>query len=90
MDTVGEVIKQLFGFRPTLDLSYDMLQGSIWPGFGNLRRFHVFTLKDNNMSRPIPNNLSFFFFFFFDMSAQEGEGEFKLMTTALLSMISTD
>jgi len=41
--------KQISGFRPTLDLSYNMLQGSIWPGFGNLKRLHVFILKDNNL-----------------------------------------
>jgi hypothetical protein len=44
--------------QPTLDLSYNMLQGSIWPGFGNLRRLHVFILKDNNLSGPISDNLS--------------------------------
>ncbi|KAE8009207.1 hypothetical protein FH972_005656 [Carpinus fangiana] len=27
-------------------------------GFGNLRRLHVFTLKDNNLSEPILDNLS--------------------------------
>jgi len=50
--------KQISGFRPTLDLSYNMLQGSIWPGFGNLKRLHVFILKDNNLSGNIPNNIS--------------------------------
>jgi hypothetical protein len=34
-----------------------MLQGSIWPGFGNLRRLYVFTLKDNNLSGSISDNL---------------------------------
>jgi Leucine-rich repeat (LRR) protein len=50
--------KQISALQPTLDLSYNMLQGSIWPSFGNLRRLHVFALKDNNLSGPIPDNLS--------------------------------
>jgi hypothetical protein len=29
-------------------------------------------------------------FFFFDMSAQEGEGEFELVTSALLGMVLAD
>ncbi|KAE8009229.1 hypothetical protein FH972_005678 [Carpinus fangiana] len=54
----GLMYKQISALQPTLDLSYNMLQVSIWPSFENLRRLHVFILKDNNLSGPIPDNLS--------------------------------
>ncbi|KAM4088231.1 hypothetical protein ACB094_07G055300 [Castanea mollissima] len=50
--------RQISSFRPTIDLSYNILQGLIWPGFGNLKRLHVLYLKENKFSGPIPNNLS--------------------------------
>nr|POE57136.1 phytosulfokine receptor 1 [Quercus suber] len=50
--------RQISSFRPTIDLSYNILQGPIWPGFGNLKRLHVLNLKANKFSGPIPNNLS--------------------------------
>ena len=50
--------RQISSFRPTIDLSYNILHGPIWPGFGNLKRLHVLNLKENKFSGPIPNNLS--------------------------------
>ncbi|KAK4564214.1 hypothetical protein RGQ29_006338 [Quercus rubra] len=50
--------RQISSFRPTIDLSYNILQGPIWPGFGNLKRLHVLNLKENKFSGPIPNDLS--------------------------------
>jgi hypothetical protein len=35
-----------------------MLQGSIWPGFGHLKKLHVLKLKENDLSGNIPDNLS--------------------------------
>lgn len=37
--------KGIWGFRPTLDLSYNKLTGPLWPGFGNLKELHVLKLS---------------------------------------------
>ncbi|XP_065623938.1 phytosulfokine receptor 1 [Quercus suber] len=52
------IYRQISSFRPTIDLSYNILHGPIWPGFGNLKRLHVLNLEENKFSGPIPNNLS--------------------------------
>ncbi|XP_030942710.1 phytosulfokine receptor 1-like [Quercus lobata] len=52
------IYRQLSSFRPTIDLSCNILHGPIWPGFGNLKRLHVLNLNENKFSGPIPNNLS--------------------------------
>ncbi|PPS19132.1 hypothetical protein GOBAR_AA01442 [Gossypium barbadense] len=48
----------IISFPPTLDLSYNMLSGTIWPSFGNLRRLHVLNLKENRLRGSIPESLS--------------------------------
>ncbi|KAG6652037.1 hypothetical protein CIPAW_06G155600 [Carya illinoinensis] len=50
--------KQISSFRPTLDLSNNMLEGPICPCFGDLKELHVLMLKENNLSGTIPGSLS--------------------------------
>uniref|UniRef100_A0A6N2MAA6 Uncharacterized protein n=1 Tax=Salix viminalis TaxID=40686 RepID=A0A6N2MAA6_SALVM len=50
--------KGIWGFRPTLDLSYNNLTGPLWPGFGNLKELHVLKLKENHLSGAIPDSFS--------------------------------
>ncbi|XP_061358296.1 phytosulfokine receptor 1-like [Gastrolobium bilobum] len=50
--------KKVSSFRPSIILSYNKLQGPIWPGFGNLKGLHVMDLKHNSLSGPIPLQLS--------------------------------
>ncbi|XP_061949168.1 phytosulfokine receptor 1-like [Populus nigra] len=50
--------KGIWGFRPTLDLSYNKLTGTLWPGFGNLKELHVLKLKENHLSGTIPDSFS--------------------------------
>ncbi|OVA07892.1 Protein kinase domain [Macleaya cordata] len=54
----GLQYNQIMSFPPSLDLSYNMLNGSIWPEFGNLKKLHVFDLKWNILQGPIPAELS--------------------------------
>ncbi|KAK1425407.1 hypothetical protein QVD17_20759 [Tagetes erecta] len=48
----------IVSFPPSIDLSYNMLNGSIWPEFGMLKRLHVLDLKHNSLSGEIPSELS--------------------------------
>ncbi|KAK7395974.1 hypothetical protein VNO78_16623 [Psophocarpus tetragonolobus] len=50
--------KKVSSFRPSLLLSYNKLEGPIWPGFGNLKGLHGMDLKHNSLSGPIPWQLS--------------------------------
>ncbi|KAG6652035.1 hypothetical protein CIPAW_06G155400 [Carya illinoinensis] len=50
--------KQISSLRPTLDLSYNMLEGPICPCFGDLKKLHVLFLAHNNLSGTIPSSLS--------------------------------
>ncbi|KAF2294801.1 hypothetical protein GH714_019153 [Hevea brasiliensis] len=49
---------QVLSLPPTLDLNHNLLTGSIWAEFGNLKKLHVLDLKYNNLSGPIPSELS--------------------------------
>ncbi|KDP29473.1 hypothetical protein JCGZ_19302 [Jatropha curcas] len=49
---------QVMSFPPTLALSHNLLAGSIWPEFGNLKKLHLLDLKYNKLSGPIPSELS--------------------------------
>ncbi|XP_042511280.1 phytosulfokine receptor 1-like [Macadamia integrifolia] len=49
---------QIGSFPPSLDLSYNMLTGPIWPDFGNLKKLIVLDLKQNFLSGHIPSELS--------------------------------
>lgn len=54
----GLQYNQIWSFPPTIDLSHNFLNGSIWPEFGNLEKLHVLDLKFNNLSGSIPSELS--------------------------------
>ncbi|KAK6924036.1 Leucine-rich repeat-containing N-terminal, plant-type [Dillenia turbinata] len=45
-------------FRPTLNLSYNLLSGPIWPEFGELKMLHVLDLSNNQLSGHISDSLS--------------------------------
>ncbi|KAI5678241.1 hypothetical protein M9H77_09191 [Catharanthus roseus] len=49
---------QILSFPPSLLLGNNLLNGTIWPEFGNLKRLHVLDLKSNFISGTIPSNLS--------------------------------
>ncbi|KAI3884920.1 hypothetical protein MKX03_037856 [Papaver bracteatum] len=48
---------QFWSFPPTLDLSYNMLTGQVWPEFGNLKKLHLLLLKSNHLQGSIPPEL---------------------------------
>ncbi|XP_027350498.1 phytosulfokine receptor 1-like [Abrus precatorius] len=50
--------QKVSSFRPSLLLSYNKLEGQIWPSFGNLKGLHVMDLKHNSLSGSIPSQLS--------------------------------
>ncbi|KAL2564926.1 hypothetical protein GLYMA_19G100700v4 [Glycine max] len=52
------IYKRVSSYRPSLVLSYNKLEGPMWPGFGNLKSLHVMDLKHNSLSGPIPWQLS--------------------------------
>lgn len=56
--SAGRQYKQLLGFPPLVDLSYNELTGIIWPEFGNLKDLHVLDLSNNKLTGKIPSTLS--------------------------------
>ncbi|XP_044490312.1 phytosulfokine receptor 1 [Mangifera indica] len=54
----GFQYNQILSFPPTIYLSHNALNGSIWPEFGNLKKLNVLNLKANDLSGPIPSELS--------------------------------
>ncbi|WCJ17614.1 phytosulfokin receptor 1 [Euphorbia peplus] len=54
----GLQYNQVISFPPKLDLSYNVLNGSIWSNFGNLKKLHIMDLKHNNLVGLIPSELS--------------------------------
>ncbi|KAI3713839.1 hypothetical protein L1987_72425 [Smallanthus sonchifolius] len=54
----GLQYNQIMSFPPSIDLSSNLLTGSIWPEFGNLKKLHDLDLKHNNLSGTIPSSLS--------------------------------
>ncbi|KAK9117938.1 hypothetical protein Scep_016031 [Stephania cephalantha] len=54
----GLQYNQIRSFPLLLDLSDNMLTGSIWPEFGNLKKLIVLDLKLNRLSGSIPYQLS--------------------------------
>ncbi|XP_039026886.1 phytosulfokine receptor 1-like [Hibiscus syriacus] len=48
----------IWSFPPTLDLSYNMITGPVWPSFGDSRRLHVLNLNENRLTGSIPESLS--------------------------------
>ncbi|KAA0067566.1 phytosulfokine receptor 1-like [Cucumis melo var. makuwa] len=56
--SAGRQYKQLLGFPPLVDLSYNELSGIIWPEFGNLKDLHVLDLSNNRLTGQIPSTLA--------------------------------
>ncbi|XP_008775246.2 phytosulfokine receptor 1-like [Phoenix dactylifera] len=50
--------KQYMNFPPTVDLSNNMMDGTIWKETGNLRLLQVLDLSNNNFTGSIPDELS--------------------------------
>ncbi|KAJ4974333.1 hypothetical protein NE237_007507 [Protea cynaroides] len=54
----GLQYNQIGSFPPSLDLSNNMLTGTIWPDFGKLKKLLCLNLKCNFLSGHIPSELS--------------------------------
>lgn len=58
VSTRGLQYNQVRSLPPTLDLSHNNLNGTIWPEFGNLKKLIILDLKFNYLSGQIPSDLS--------------------------------
>ncbi|CAI9760487.1 unnamed protein product [Fraxinus pennsylvanica] len=54
----GLQYNQASSFPPSILLSNNKLNGSIWPEIGRLRQLHVLDLSRNNITGTIPNSVS--------------------------------
>ncbi|CAK8535080.1 unnamed protein product [Lathyrus sativus] len=54
----GLQYNQASSFPPSILLSNNMLNGSIWPEIGNLKALHVLDFSRNNISGSIPSTIS--------------------------------
>ncbi|KAK2423645.1 receptor protein kinase BRI1-like [Trifolium repens] len=54
----GLQYNQASSFPPSILLSNNMLNGSIWPEIGNLKALHVLDFSRNNISGTIPSSIS--------------------------------
>ncbi|KAF3782348.1 Phytosulfokine receptor 2 [Nymphaea thermarum] len=54
----GMQYNQISSFPPSILLSYNKLNGTIWPEFGRLRGLHVLDLSTNNITGTIPSSFS--------------------------------
>lgn len=54
----GLQYNQASSFPPSILLSNNKLNGSIWPAIGHLRQLHVLDLSRNNITGTIPNSIS--------------------------------
>lgn len=84
----GLKYKKVSSFRSSIFLSYNQLQGPLWPGFGNLKGLHVMDLKHNSLSGPISYQLSGMAMLeILDLSHNKLSGEIPL-TLRVLSFLS--
>lgn len=54
----GLQYNQVSNFPPSLLLSNNRINGTIWPEFGHLKALHVLDLSRNNITSIIPDNIS--------------------------------
>ncbi|CAN6457412.1 unnamed protein product [Victoria cruziana] len=54
----GRQYNQISSFPPSILLSHNRLNGTIWPEFGRLKNLHALDLSRNNITGTIPSSLS--------------------------------
>ncbi|CAK9173616.1 unnamed protein product [Ilex paraguariensis] len=56
--STGLQYNQASSFPPSIYLSSNKLNGSIWPGIGQLKQLHILDLSKNNITGTIPSSIS--------------------------------